>query len=127
MLHHVKLPKLVTDKYAGDISQWQYFCRQFETAVHQNPNLTSESQSCKKKKNVSDVKSFRYLHDDCEIQIHHLACMGVVSDTYGSMLCPILMELIPEEMTLEFRRQKDEDGVWKVEELVNFIRKEVDS
>ncbi len=53
--------------------------------------------------------------------------MGVVSDTYGSLLCPILMKLTPEEMTLEFSRQKDEDDVWKVEELMNFIQKEVDS
>ncbi len=41
MRHNVKLPKLVIDKYAGDISQWQYFWGQFETAVHPNPNLTT--------------------------------------------------------------------------------------
>lgn len=40
MRQNVKLPKLVIDKYAGDISQWQYFWGQFETAVHKNLNLT---------------------------------------------------------------------------------------
>lgn len=40
MRHNVKLPKFVIHKYAGDISQWQYFWGQFVTAVHQNPNLT---------------------------------------------------------------------------------------
>ena len=78
-------------------------------------------------KNASDIKALRYLYDNCEIQIRSLASMGVVSNTYGSLLCPILMKLTPEEMTLEFSRQKDEDDVWKVEELMNFIQKEVDS
>ena len=78
-------------------------------------------------KNASDIKALRYLYDNCEIQIRSLASMGVVSNTYGSLLCPILMKLTPEEMTLEFSRQKDEDDVWKVEERMNFIQKEVDS
>ena len=78
-------------------------------------------------KNVNDIKSLRYLYDNCEIQIRSLASMGVVSDTYGSLLCPILMKLIPEEITLDFSKQVEEDDVWKVEELMSFIQKEVDS
>lgn len=151
---NVKLPKLVIEKYTGDISLWQHFWGQFETAVHRNPSLTKTDkfsylrsyltgavanvvagfplteanydnaiQLLKKRfgrkdlvinahmtkllnlnpvKNASDVKALRYLYDNCEIQIRSLASMGVVSDTYGSLLCPILMKLIPEEMTLEF-------------------------
>lgn len=78
-------------------------------------------------KNATDIKSLRHLYDNCEIQICSLASMGVVSDTYGSLLCPILMKLIPEEMTLEFRGQVEEDDVWKVDELMTFIQKEVKS
>ena len=37
---NVKLPKLVIDKYYRDFSQWQHFCRQYEMAVHNNPNRT---------------------------------------------------------------------------------------
>lgn len=40
MHYNVKLPKLLIDKYAEDINQLQYFWGQFETAVHQNHNLT---------------------------------------------------------------------------------------
>lgn len=149
--HNVKLPKLVIDKYTGDISLWQYFWGQFEAAVHQNPNLTKTDKfsylrsyltgaaanvvaglplteanydnaiqllhnrfgrkdlvinahmtkllNLNPVKNASDIKALRYLYDNCEIQIRSLASMGVVSDTYGSLLCPILMKLIPEEVT----------------------------
>ncbi len=40
----VKLPKLVIDKYSGEISQWQEFWSQYETAIHGNDAL------CKKEK-----------------------------------------------------------------------------
>lgn len=35
------------------------------------------------------------------MHLYILSSMGVVSDTYGSLLCPILMKHKPEEMTLE--------------------------
>ena len=38
--HHVKLPKLVIEKFYGDVSKWQYFWEQFESAVHKNQSLT---------------------------------------------------------------------------------------
>lgn len=131
------------DKYAGDISQWQYFWGQFVTAVHQNPNLTKTNKfsylrsyltgiaanvvaglplteasydnaiqllqnrfgrkdlvinahmtkllNLNPVKNASDKKALRYLYDNCEIQIRSLASMGIF-DTYGSLLCPILMK-----------------------------------
>ncbi len=37
--------------------------------------------------------------------------MGVVCDSYGSLLCPILMTRIAEEMTLKFSRQVEEGDV----------------
>lgn len=52
-------------------------------------------------KNTSDIQALRYLYDNCEIQILSLASVGVGSDIYGGLLCPILMKLIPEEMTPE--------------------------
>lgn len=78
-------------------------------------------------KNTSDIQALRYLYDNCEIPILSLASMRVGSDIYGSLLCPILRKLIPEEMTLEFSRQVEKDHFWKVEELMSFIQKEVDS
>ncbi|KAK0140453.1 hypothetical protein N1851_022575 [Merluccius polli] len=47
----VKLPKLVIEKYSGEISQWQEFWSQYETAIHENDAL------CKKEK-FTDLKSY---------------------------------------------------------------------
>lgn len=40
----VKLPKLIIDKYDGDVSRWQEFWSQYETAIHTNDSL------CKREK-----------------------------------------------------------------------------
>lgn len=42
--YNVKLPKLVIDKYTGDVSHWQYFWGQFEMTVYQNPNLNKTAK-----------------------------------------------------------------------------------
>ena len=36
-------------------------------------------------KRATDVVSFHKLYDDCEMQVHSLDAMGIVSDTYGSL------------------------------------------
>ncbi|XP_035233134.1 uncharacterized protein LOC118204951 [Stegodyphus dumicola] len=53
--------------------------------------------------------------------------MNVVSETYGSLLCPILLKLIPSEITLEYSRSRNSDQTWNVNELKEFIRKEIES
>ena len=40
----VRLPKLIIEKFYGDVSMWQEFWSQYETAIHNNDSL------CKKKK-----------------------------------------------------------------------------
>ncbi|KAK5869223.1 hypothetical protein PBY51_010171 [Eleginops maclovinus] len=40
----VKLPRLIIDKYNGDVSMWQEFWSQYETAIHENDAL------CKREK-----------------------------------------------------------------------------
>lgn len=59
----------------------------------------------KKSSDVSAVKQ----SDECEIQIRSLESLGVVSDTYGGMLCPILLQMLPEDMALDYSRQRGED------------------
>ncbi len=59
----------------------------------------------------SDIKALRNLYENCEIQICSLASMGVVCDSYGSLLCLILVTLFAEEMTLKFSRKVEEGDV----------------
>lgn len=70
---------------------------------------------------IKDVR-LRKLNDDCEVQVRNLDAMGVVSDTYGSLLCPILLKIIPEEIALDFTRQ-EVDNVLKAKDLMEFLRK----
>lgn len=58
--------------------------------------------------------------------------MGVASDTYTNLLCPILMKMIPEEMALQFTHQngseqEGNDNMLSVQSLMLFFQKEVES
>lgn len=53
--------------------------------------------------------------------------MGVYSDTYGYLLCPVLLQLIPEDIALAYTCNSDQNGEWKVPELINFLQNEVQS
>lgn len=74
-------------------------------------------------KRSSDIKALRSLYDECEIQIRSLESLGVPCDTYGSLLCPVLFQLMPEDIALAYTRQLDSDGEWKVPELIQFLQK----
>lgn len=78
-------------------------------------------------KRSSDVAALRHLYDECEIQIRSLESPGVKSDTYGCLLCPVLLQLIPEGITLAYARQPNSTNEWKVPELIQFLQNEVQS
>lgn len=78
-------------------------------------------------KKSSDVIALRKLHDDCEVQVRSLDSMGLVSDTYGSLLCLIKIERIPEDIALAFSQERDEDDTLNVKYLKQFLQKEAES
>lgn len=78
-------------------------------------------------KRSSDVSAFRQLYDECEIQIQSLESIGVHSDTYHCLLCPVLLQLIPEDIALAYTRKSDPNGECKVPELIHFLQNEVQS
>ena len=183
----VKLPKLVMERFTGDVSQWQSFWSQFETAIDKNTSLSKSDKFTYLKsflsgtaanvvaglalsdhnydnaikmltsrfgrkdliinahmnkllnltpvKKATDVNALRKLYDDIEIQVRSLDSMGVVSNTYGNLLCPILMKMIPEEIALAFTRQtggddeegEETDNAFSVKNLMSFVQKEVES
>lgn len=78
-------------------------------------------------KRSSDIVALRRLYDECEVQIRGLEAMGVVSDTYGGLLCPILLQMIPDDLALAYTREIGTDRELKVPELIAFIQQEVES
>ena len=177
-MNTVKLPKLVIQKFSGEICEWQGFWSQYETTIYDNERLSKTDKFSylksfltgtaasavaglalsginydiaidvlKKRfgrkdlvinahmnklltmtpvKRSNDVSALRKLYDDCEIQVRSLDALGVVADTYGSLLCPILLKMIPEDIALEFTRS-EADNVLKAKELMDFLKLEVES
>ena len=76
-------------------------------------------------KRASDVVALRQLYDECEVQTRSLESLGVVSETYGSLLCPILLQLIPEEIVLQYNRQRGTSDEWQVEDVMKFLQNEI--
>ena len=46
----------------------------------------------------SDTKNLREFHDICEANICGLETLGVMTESYGSLLIPILLKKIPEDI-----------------------------
>ncbi|GBM90632.1 hypothetical protein AVEN_192449-1 [Araneus ventricosus] len=76
-------------------------------------------------RNISNVKALRKLFDECEIQIRSLESLNVTSGSYGNLLCPIMLQKIPEEMNFEFNRNRKEQSKFDITELIEFLRREI--
>ena len=46
----------------------------------------------------ADVQQLRTFHDSCESNICALETLGVQTDSYGSLLIPILLKKLPEQL-----------------------------
>ncbi|XP_054724348.1 uncharacterized protein LOC129234379 [Uloborus diversus] len=51
--------------------------------------------------------------------------MGVTSGSYGHLLLPILLKLLPENLILDFHRKRDSDKDTEVTEVITFIKDEL--
>ncbi|XP_066923479.1 uncharacterized protein [Clytia hemisphaerica] len=70
-----------------------------------------------------NVKGLRNLFDKIETEIRSLDSLGCDSTTYGTMLIPIIMEKLPQDIKLVLSR-KFED-VWKLTDIMNELEKEL--
>lgn len=77
-------------------------------------------------KNSSNLKAMRKLYDELEISVRNLEAMNVASGSYGHLLIPILLKLIPEDMVLDFNRQNKAKDEINVNELIEFIKTEIE-
>ncbi|GFR03777.1 integrase catalytic domain-containing protein [Trichonephila clavata] len=76
-------------------------------------------------RNISYLKGLRKLYDECEIQIRSLNSLNVTFVSYGNLLCPIILQKIPEELNLEFNRYRKKDTEFQIEEFMDFLKREV--
>ncbi|GFV01280.1 integrase catalytic domain-containing protein [Trichonephila clavipes] len=73
-------------------------------------------------RNSLNIRALRRFYDELEINIRSLESLNVVSGTYGQLLCPVLLKLIPEDISLEYNRKRKANSKFDVSELVNFIK-----
>ena len=55
-------------------------------------------------------------YDSLSVHIRDLQSLGISSDQYGSLLTPIMMVKLPNDIRLEIAR-KSASGVWKIDDL----------
>ena len=70
--------------------------------------------------------SLRYVYDQICVHSRGLASLGVTSHQYGSLLIPVIMSKLPSEIRLQIARNS-KDSVWKIDELLNVIKVEVEA
>ncbi|CAB4040850.1 PREDICTED: uncharacterized protein LOC107340613, partial [Paramuricea clavata] len=76
--------------------------------------------------NVSnDVKKLRQMYDKVETHVRGLQALEVPTESYGSLLVPILMTKIPEDIRILLGRQIKEDKDWKLDELLRLLQEEI--
>lgn len=77
-------------------------------------------------KSSMNIVALRKMYDDIEIQIRNLSSLNVTSGSYGNLLSSVLLKVVPDELALEFTRKQRDKGTFEIDELLLFIRNEVE-
>ena len=72
------------------------------------------------------LSSLRFVYDSLSVHVRGLQSVGISSDQYGSLLIPIIMAKLPNDVRLAIAR-KASSNVWKIDELLNTIKFEVEA
>ena len=76
---------------------------------------------------TSDKASqLRFVYDKISINVRGLESLGVSSSQYGSLLIPVIMSKLPQEVRIQVARNTAQE-VWQMSELLEVIRKEVEA
>jgi len=67
--------------------------------------------------NGKQTGKLRKLYDEIEVRIRALQSMGIQADSYGTLLVPVLLLKLPDDVKLEISRGV-EDGKWNLGDLL---------
>ena len=73
---------------------------------------------------AQNVKALRRLYDNISSHIRSLESLEVKEETYGNLLCPILITKIPAELQLIVSRKVPE-AEWKLKQLMTVVEEEI--
>ena len=72
----------------------------------------------------NNTKALRHLYDMVESNVRSLKSLGVAAETYGSLLCPVLVKKLPNELRLIIERKLG-DEEWKMETVTKELLLEI--
>ncbi|UYV77359.1 hypothetical protein LAZ67_15000683 [Cordylochernes scorpioides] len=72
---------------------------------------------------TKDVGVFRELYGRILVQIRSLESLGVVVESYGNLLCPLLLKLLPSDLKLELHREFT--GAFSLGDLIEFLERQL--
>ena len=70
--------------------------------------------------------ALRQVYDKINIHVRGLNSLGINSEQYGSLLIPVIMTKVSNNMRLRIARQSGNE-VWKLEDLMGVIKTEVEA
>ena len=71
-----------------------------------------------------NLKALRRLYDQVESQVRGLKALGIEAESYGSLLAPVILSKIPQELRLVVSREV-KDGGWQLDGLMKVINAEL--
>ena len=73
-----------------------------------------------------DIKRIRMVYDMIESNVRSLQNLGFSAEMYGSLLIPIMLAKIPEELKLIISRDMKEE-TWDFEQLLAIFKSELEA
>ena len=68
--------------------------------------------------------SLRFVYDKLSVHVRGLKSLGVSAEQYGSLLIPIVMSKLPDDVRLQIARNTKEE-IWKIKDLPETIKIEM--
>ena len=72
------------------------------------------------------VSALRSVHDTMNVHIRGLSSLGINPEQYGSLLVPIVMSKLPNDLRLRIARE-NRGEVWEMKKLMETIKSEVEA
>lgn len=73
---------------------------------------------------AKNTKGLRTLYDKIETEVRSLDALGCDSANYGTMLIPIIMTKLPQDIKLVLSRKFD-DNIWELRDILKELEKEL--
>ena len=75
---------------------------------------------------VDKPLQLRYVYDKISVHTRGLPSLGVDSKQYGSLLIPVIMAKLPQEVRIQIARETTKE-IWEITDILNVISKEVEA